>query len=392
MSDPVGRRSYNGPAVLSWGFRPFFLAGALWAGVAVVAWLPVYFGKIIISNAFQPMDWHAHEALFGYGGAVIAGFLLTAVPNWTGRLPLQGRPLLLLVLVWFAGRVAVACSGTIGWAAAAAVDCAFLALLCAAIAREIVAGRNWRNLRIWGAVVLLLAANVLFHLEAHLTGDAAYSRRFALAVIVVLVMLIGGRIVPSFTHTFLLRQGAVRLPRTFDRFDGISMAVSCGAMVGWIIAPENQMVGLALIAASGTNFARLSRWAGNRASSEVLVAILHVAYAFVPIGFLLSGLAAFVPTIPLSAGLHAWAVGAIGGMTLAVMTRASLGHTGRALYAGWGTQILYAALLLAVMTRIGAALVPQWNLVLLLVAASAWLVAFLGFAAIYGPALVRPRL
>lgn len=392
MSDPVGRRSYNGPAVLSWGFRPFFLAGALWAGVAVVAWLPVYFGKIIISNAFQPMDWHAHEALFGYGGAVIAGFLLTAVPNWTGRLPLQGRPLLLLVLVWFAGRVAVACSGTIGWAAAAAVDCAFLALLCAAIAREIVAGRNWRNLRIWGAVVLLLAANVLFHLEAHLTGDAAYARRFALAVIVVLVMLIGGRIVPSFTHTFLLRQGAVRLPRTFDRFDGISMAVSCGAMVGWIIAPENQMVGLALIAASGTNFARLSRWAGNRASSEVLVAILHVAYAFVPIGFLLSGLAAFVPTIPLSAGLHAWAVGAIGGMTLAVMTRASLGHTGRALYAGWGTQILYAALLLAVMTRIGAALVPQWNLVLLLVAASAWLVAFLGFAAIYGQALVRPRL
>ncbi len=392
MSDPIGRRSYNGPAVLSWGFRPFFLAGALWAGVAVMAWLPVYFGEIIISDAFQPMDWHAHEALFGYGGAVIAGFLLTAVPNWTGRLPLQGRPLLLLVLVWLAGRVAVACSGTIGWAAAAAVDCAFLALLCAAIAREIVAGRNWRNLRIWGAVVLLLAANVLFHLEAHLTGDAAYARRFALAVIVVLVMLIGGRIVPSFTHTFLLRQGAVRLPRTFDRFDGISMAVSCGAMVGWIIAPEDQMVGLALIAASGMNFARLSRWAGDRASGEVLVAILHVAYAFVPIGFLLSGLAAFVPTIPLSAGLHAWAVGAIGGMTLAVMTRASLGHTGRALYAGWGTQILYAALLLAVMTRIGAALVPQWSLVLLLVAASAWLVAFLGFAAIYGPALIRPRL
>ncbi|WP_374545973.1 NnrS family protein [Rhodoblastus sp.] len=391
MSD-ASRRLADGPAILSYGFRPFFLSGAVWAAVAVIVWLPQYFGEMSLPNAFQPMDWHAHEALFGYGGAVVAGFLLTAVPNWTGRLPLRGRPLLILFAVWFAGRMAMALSAGLGWAVVAVIDCAFLALLCAAIAREIAAGKNWRNARVLVVVVLLLAANVLFHVEAHLTGDAIHGRRLALAVLVMLIMLIGGRIVPSFTHTFLQRRGAGRLPEKFGRFDGICMAVSATALVGWIVAPDSHAVGLALIAAGLLNFARLARWAGDRTVGDALVAILHLAFIFVPIGFVLGGLAAFLPDVPASAGLHAWAVGAVGGMTLAVMTRASLGHTGRALHAGWGTKALYAAVLVAAAARIGAALAPQWSFALLHAAAFAWLAAFLGFAALYGPALARPRL
>lgn len=391
MSD-ASRRLADGPAILSYGFRPFFLSGALWAAVAVIVWLPQYFGEMSLPNAFQPMDWHAHEALFGYGGAVVAGFLLTAVPNWTGRLPLRGRPLLILFAVWFAGRLAMAFSAGLGWAVVALVDCAFLVLLCAAIAREIAAGKNWRNARVLVVVALLLAANVLFHIEAHLTGDAIHGRRFALAVLVMLIMLIGGRVVPSFTHTFLQRRGVGRLPEKFGRFDGICMAVSAAALVGWIVAPDSHAVGLALIVAGLLNFARLARWAGDRTVGDALVAILHLAFVFVPIGFVLGGLAAFLPDVPASAGLHAWAVGAVGGMTLAVMTRASLGHTGRALHAGWGTKALYAAVLLAAAARIGAALAPQWSFALLHVAAFAWLAAFLGFAALYGPALARPRL
>ncbi len=182
MSEPKSRRLYAGPAILSYGFRPFFLAGALWAVVAVMLWLPQYFGEFSFTTAFQPLDWHAHEALFGYVAAVVTGFLLTAVPNWTGRLPLQGRPLLLLLAVWLAGRVAVAFSGQISAGSAAAlVDCAFLALVCAAIAREIIAGKNYRNLKVLIFVGLLFAANVVFHIEAHVSGSATYGRRFGVA-------------------------------------------------------------------------------------------------------------------------------------------------------------------------------------------------------------------
>ncbi len=393
MSDVRVRRRDGGLAILSNGFRPFFLSGALWAVVAVMAWLPQYFGELSLSNAFQPMDWHAHEALFGYGGAVVAGFLLTAVPNWTGRLPLRGRPLLGLFLVWLAGRIAVALSGHIGWAAAAVVDCAFLVVLSLAIAREIVAGKNWRNLRVLVVVALLAAANVMFHIEAHFSGDAAHSRRFAVAALVALIMLIGGRIVPSFTHTYLQQRRVIgRLPPKFGRFDGLCMAVSALALVGWVVAPETTIVGVALIGAGLANFARLARWAGERTSGEALVLVLHLAYLFIPIGFVLSGLAALIPALSPSAGLHAWAVGGIGGMTLAVMTRASLGHTGHRLHAGQGTKLLYLAIAVAAPARIAAALAPQWSFVLLHVAAFAWLAAFLGFALIYGPMLFRSRL
>jgi uncharacterized protein involved in response to NO len=392
MSEPKSRRLYDGPAILSLGFRPFFLAGAFWAVVAVLLWLPQYFGEFALSGAFQPLDWHAHEALFGYGAAVITGFLLTSVPNWTGRLPIQGAPLAALVLLWLAGRVAVLLSADLGWALAALVDCGFLAVVCAVIAREIIAGKNTRNLKILIFFGLFCAANVAFHIEAHVSGSAAYGRRFGLAAIIALVMLVGGRVIPSFSQTYLAKRGEGRLPKIFGRFDVLCLVVSVLGLAGFVLAPENRLVGLALIAAGLLNAARLARWAGERATGEGLVLILHVAYLFVPLGFLLSGFAAWTDSIPLSAGVHAWGVGAIGVMTLAVMTRASLGHTGRALHAGSTIQAIYGAAILAALARIAAALAPQWSFALLHVAALCWLAAFLGFALIFGKALVRPRL
>jgi uncharacterized protein involved in response to NO len=391
MSDPQSRRLFKGPAILSLGFRPFFLLGAAWAVVAVMLWLPQYFGELSFETVFQPLDWHAHEALFGYVAAIVTGFLLTAVPNWTGRLPLQGRPLTLLLAVWAAGRVAVAFSGQIGWAATALVDCAFLGLVCAAVAREIVAGKNTRNLKVLFFVGLLFAANVVFHVEAHFYGSANYGRRFGVATTIALIMLIGGRVIPSFTRNFLARRGAGRLPIAFNRFDGFCVVGSALALAGWTLAPENGLVGLLLIAAGLLNLVRLARWAGDRALGDPLVAILHIAYLFVPLGFVLSGLAALTPAVAFSAGLHAWAVGAVGIMTLAVMTRASLGHTGQALRAGKATQAIYAAVLLAATARIVAALAPQWSFVLLHVAAFAWSAAFLGFVIAYGRALSEQR-
>src|SRR5271166_4336288 len=142
------RRDYAGPALFSYGFRPFFLGGALWAALAVVLWLPQYFGELALPTAFAPLDWHIHEMLFGYVAAVMTGFLLTAIPNWTGRLPVNGYPLLGLATLWAAGRLAIATSATIGAGPAAIIDAAFLITLAIVALREIIAGKNWRNLRV----------------------------------------------------------------------------------------------------------------------------------------------------------------------------------------------------------------------------------------------------
>jgi uncharacterized protein involved in response to NO len=391
---PIPRlRPYQGPALFSYGFRPFFLFGALYAGLAVLAWLPVFTGELALASAFAPRDWHVHEMLYGYVPAVVTGFLLTAIPNWTGRLPLQGTPLIVLLAVWLAGRAAVTFSGLIGWLPATVIDGAFLLLVAAAAAREIVAGRNWNNLKVVSLIVLLALGNVCFHLEAHIAGAADYSIRLGLAAVVMLISLVGGRIVPSFTRNWLAREKPGRLPVPFGRFDMIVIAASAAALVVWIVVPQTAVAGAALLAAGALQCARLVRWAGDRTARERLVLILHLGYAFIPLGFLLVGLAA-LDLVPAAAGIHAWAGGAVGTMTLAVMTRATLGHTGHALIASRMTQAIYLAVLLATLSRIAAAIEPAHSMPLLAAAAALWAAAFLGFGAAYGPMLVataRPK-
>jgi len=388
---PIPRlRPYDGPALLSYGFRPFFLLAGLYSGLAILVWLPMFYGELSAATTFAPRDWHIHEMLFGYVAAVVTGFLLTAIPNWTGRLPLQGMPLLVLVSVWFLARIAVATSAWIGWAPAAVIDSAFLVLVAAAAAREIAAGRNWRNLTVVVVIAVLAAADIGFHLEAHFFGVADYAIRAGLGAIVLLITLVGGRIVPSFTHNLLARAGAGRLPASFGRFDAVTVGVSAAALLLWIIMPAALVTAVALLLAGILQAARLARWAGERTVREPLVFVLHVAYAFVAIGFLLSGAGA-LGIVAESAGIHAWAAGAIGTMTLVVMTRASLGHTGRPLVASPTTRAIYVAVVIAALARIAAALQPEWSNLLLDVAAFAWAAAFLGFGVSYMPILCSPR-
>jgi uncharacterized protein involved in response to NO len=381
---------YGGPALLSYGFRPFFLLGSIWAGLEVLAWLPMFFGELRLTTAFSPVDWHIHEMLFGYVPAVVAGFLLTAIPNWTGRLPLQGGPLLGLVLAWLAGRVAVTSSGEIGWLAAAAVDAAFLVLMAAAAAREVVAGKNWSNLKIVALLSLLALANLGFHIEAHIAGTASHATRAGIAIVILMITVVGGRIVPSFTRNWLLRRPPGRLPAPLGRFDELCMVLSAASLAFWVAEPEGVPVGSFLLTAGLLNALRLARWAGHRTFADRLVLILHLGFAFVPLGFLLGALSAFGLTVP-SAGIHAWTVGAIGIMTLAVMSRASLGHTGRPLDASPLLQALYALAAVAAIARICAALHPEWSISLLHVAAFAWAATFLGFAALYAPLFCLPK-
>jgi uncharacterized protein involved in response to NO len=384
------RRNYQGAALLANSFRPFFLFGAIQAGLAILVWLPVFYGELALVSAFSPRDWHVHEMLYGYLPAAITGFLFTAIPNWTGRLPIRGTPLLVLVLVWIAGRLAVTFSAGATWWVALIVDAAFLALVAGAAAREILAGKNWRNLTVVVLVSLLLAGNIGFHLEAHLRGAADTSIRAGVAVVVLLISLIGGRIIPSFTRNWLVRENPGRLPVPFSRFDMIVVATGALALAGWIVDPESAVTGTALALAAVLHLARLSRWAGDRTFSERLLVILHVGYLFVPVGFLLGALSAF-GVVPTSAGVHAWMVGSAGIMTLAVMTRATLGHTGQSLTASWATQTVYLAIIIAAIARIGAVLDPAHDFILLHIAACGWVLAFFGFAIAFGPLLLGSK-
>ena len=384
-------RSYQGPAILSYGFRPFFLLGSAYAGLSILFWVPAYSGLVETSSLFAPVDWHVHEMLFGYLAAVVTGFLLTAIPNWTGRLPVLGLPLLALVVLWVAGRIAVFFSGFLGWQVAVAIDCSFLAAVAVVTAREIVSGRNWRNLKVLAPLTILLAANICFHMEAHLFGISDVSRRLGLSAALLLIMIIGGRIIPSFTRNWLARENPGRLPAPFGHFDTCAIAISAGALVCWCGFPEASGAAITLAAAAALQVVRLARWAGDRTFADPLVLILHFSYAFIPIGMILVALSILFPAIvPAAAGIHAIGSGAIGAMTLAVMIRATLGHTARPLRAGRVGTFIFAAIVTAAYVRIAAGFAP--NPLLMQIAGGAWAVAFLGFVLAYGPALARPKL
>ena len=392
MSAPAAlkrRRDYAGPALFAYGFRPFFLAAGFWGAFGILLWLPQYLGALTLPTHFGPLDWHIHEMLYGYVAAAVAGFLLTAIPNWTARLPVNGWPLAALAALWVGGRVAVLVSAAIGGLAAAAVDVSFLAVLAIVAGREIVAGKNWRNLRVLAVLGALIAGNIVFHAEVLLNGNANYGVRIAIGAVLLLVSLVGGRIVPSFTGNWIKRENPGRMPVPFGRVDGITMATSALALLVWIAAPAHAITGALLLVAGALQAVRVARWAGDRTIADRLVFVLHAAYIFVPLGFLLVGASVFTDAVPLTAGLHAWTAGAIGLMTLAVMTRATLGHTGRPLQASAITQAIYACVFVAAVLRIIAGLTG--SLILVDAGGALWVVGFAGFALAYAPLLVRRK-
>jgi uncharacterized protein involved in response to NO len=262
-------------------------------------------------------------------------------------------------------------------------------VLAATATHEIAAGKNWRNLRVVAVLSVLIAGNAVWHAEWMISGAGDYGPRIAVAAVIALIMVIGGRIVPSFTHNWLARMNPGRMPRPFARFDAVAVVAGAVALGAWIAAPHYAVAGALLLIAGVLHMVRLARWAGDRTVADRLVLVLHVGYAFVPLGFLLVGASTLVPAIPQTAGVHAWTAGAASLMPLAVMTRASLGHTGRPLVATPAIQAIYAFAVIGALARIAAAFVAPW--LFLHVAAFAWILAFGGFAAVYGPLLVLRR-
>jgi uncharacterized protein involved in response to NO len=380
----------TGPVLFSYGFRPFFLGASIWACVAMLLWIAALTGKLELAGDYGAHAWHAHEMLFGFASAVLAGFLLTAVPNWTGRLPVAGRPLLYLFALWCAGRAAMLAPGLIGPTAAAVIDALFLPTVLLICVREIVAGRKWADLKVVAGLGALSLANICFHHETIIEGAPDIAPRFAIAAYIGLIIVVGGRILPSFTRNWLAKMGRTVFPVPYNRFDIAAILLSVLALAAWVFAPENRVTATAAGIAAVVQAVRLYRWRGWTTAVEPIVAILHVAYLFVPLGFL-AITAASLGAMDGPSAMHVLTIGTVTTMMLGVMTRATRGHTGRELTSSWTTNASYAAIVTCALVRPLTAVVPEYSGWLYSAAGLLWLSAFALYLAEYGPMLVMRR-
>lgn len=386
---PRGLRK-DGPALFSYGFRPFFLGGGLFAAIAMTVWLLALTEGLAPGGSYGSSHWHAHEMLFGFAPAILAGFMLTAIPNWTGRLPVAGGPLVVLFSLWIAGRLVMIDPDRLGITLSAAVDGAFLPAMLLVAFREIAAGKKWRDLKILAGLAALSVANILFHRAMAAGEHPEVAMSLAISAYTLLVMIIGGRIVPSFTRNYMAKQGRSDAPVPFARFDVVAILVGVAALALWTGMPESPVTAAVAAAAAGLHIIRLMRWKGLAVRAEKLLFVLHAAYLFVPAGFVaiaFGGLGllddAFI--------LHVLTIGAISTMMLAVMTRASRGHTGRALTASGLTRLSYLLLFAAALLRPAASLADDWQMPLLVLAGAAFAGAFLLFGIEHAPMLATRK-
>ena len=373
-------------------FRPFFFGAASWAFIAIALWLCVLAGKLDLPTRFDPVAWHRHEMLFGFVGAAVAGFLLTAVPNWTGRLPIAGKPLLSLFGLWAAARAAVLMSSLISLWPAAILDVGLFVSLALLAGREVMTSKN-RNVPVVGLVLLFGLADAADYAGAAGLIPSDLGWRSAIALVIIMISLIGGRIIPSFTRNWMAKQGMMeRLPTQPQSLDLLIIATSAIALLFWLTFPEQRLTGWMLILAAAAQALRLARWGGLRTTGDPLVLILHLGYIWVPIGLLLVGLSIAGADIPRSAGVHALTAGAMTTMILAVMTRASLGHTARELKASPTTIAGYGCVTIGAVVRVLASLGVGPYAVMLDIAGALWGAAMLLFLIVYRPVLWQPRI
>lgn len=376
------------------GFRPFFLLAALFAALAIPVWLLQYTAVAELPIRGGPLYWHIHEMLFAFGAAAVAGFLTTAVPNWTATPPMAGTRVLVLTALWLAGRAVWLVSGLLPAWLVAVVDLAFLPALILALAPAVAGARQWRNMPIFVLILTLFAGNLLLHLDLLDLWPGAFGDGTIVAIVTLttLITMVGGRIVPAFTRNALAARGrpvAMRSSAPLDAGAILSGAVAGAAL---LIAPDGPVAGYLAALAAILNLARLVRWHGWRTLSLPIVWVLHVAYLWIPVGWGLLAAAQFSGAVSPSAGWHALTVGAIGTMIMAVTTRAALGHTGRPLVAPRPMIASYLFLTGAAAARVAAAVgLDVGQGMLLYISAGLWTAAFALFVFVYFPILTRPR-
>lgn len=388
MSSPLNPAKHPaGFALFALGFRPFFLAAGLFAIVLLGLWLAILQGKIA-TGQLAPAVWHGHEMLFGFAAAVIAGFLLAAAQNWTGIRTPSGPPLAALFLLWLAGRLSFLVPG-LPVGLVALVDLLFLPVLALTLAWPIIKARQLHNYPFPIMLLVLAAANALVHAEAlgWTASSASLGLHLAAYVVVTMMAVMGGRVIPFFTDNRLKTA-----PRRWKIIERLVPVATLAALLAALIAPVSPTTALLAAIAATVHFTRLAGWYASKVWSVPLLWILHLGYAWIALGFALLALSAAGVGAATSASLHAFTTGGIGVLTLGMMARVSLGHTGRSIESVPLMTLAFVAINLAALIRVALPLFfPAVYTAGLTAAGLAWMAAFGLFAAIYAPMLLRPR-
>jgi uncharacterized protein involved in response to NO len=376
--------------LFSYAFRTFFLVNGLFAILVVLVWVSSFHGSGL--GAMTPLL-HGHEMLIGFALAAVAGFSLTAVANWTGRPAVNGAPLALLALCWLAGRFAMFSTGWLPYGLVALLDMLFPVLLGILLGREIIVGRNRRNYALVIIIFVVVMLNSLYHLGVigWLPGGERLAVYLLIHTLLLLVVIIAGRIVPNFTSNWLRKQGLVKLPVSDEMTNRVALSLTIGTGLAAGFMPFHPLTGVLAFAAAVMHGFRLSRWRAFATTSNPLLFVLHVAYAWIPIGYFLLGCSVFEWVFTPTAALHSLTTGAIGSMVLAVTTRVALGHTGRPLLAARTTVFAYWVFMLAVSIRVFGPFFTDNYILMIDISALGWALSFGIFTWVYWPILTQPR-
>jgi uncharacterized protein involved in response to NO len=380
--------------LFSYGFRPFFLLGALWVPVVLATLLAGFAFGLWPASAPPLFAWHGHELLFGFVMAAIAGFLLTAVPTWTSTRPVSGWPLLGLVALWVAGRVVMYPGVGLDPAYAAAIELSFVPALMVALAAPLVRTRNLRNYPFLVMLALLLAVNFLFHGHAlgWLSAPPFDPLRVAADIIMLMIVVVGGRIVPLFTRNALAASGKQSSIAPAPRLEAAAVAAVVAVAVGDLAVPDTRIAGAFAAVAGVLLAARLARWEGLRTVRMPIVFVLHVGYGWVVVALALKAVFLLGQVTWAANWFHALTAGAFGTMILAVTTRVALGHTGRPLVVSRPIVVAYGLVALGAALRVFGPWVLPFEYVHVVASAMVvWSAAYLLFLSVYLPALLGPR-
>lgn len=372
------------------GFRAFFALAGLAALILIVFWNAMFKGTLTAEHYFSNNYWHAHEMLLGYAVAVIAGFLLTAVKNWTGKPTITGDPLAGLCLLWLYGRILPFYAGVLPDALIALIDFSFLPALAYQVSKPIIEAKQYRNLFFIGLLLLLALGNGLIHVEmlGLLDNTATTGIQLAVATIIILILIIAGRVFPFFTERGIPGTLIIKNPL----LDSLSVASAVIVFTLQLFAISGTLLALAAIAAVAVNSLRLAGWYVQRVLYVPLLWVLYAGYGWIILGFMLTVLSAYSVVLP-SLALHAFTLGGIGVLTLGMMARVSLGHTGRAMKASNAIAIAFALINIAALFRVLLPIaMPGWYENLIYVSTLSWLAAFSLFVFVYAPILTRARI
>ncbi len=392
LQEPV-YRGKPGPLFFAAGFRPFFLFAGIHAMLALPLWLAVYVGGVDLRLPFGPTVWHGHEMVFGFAAAAVGGFLLTAVPNWTNTHHVSGRPLMVLFALWLAGRLAFTLAGLLPPIVVAVLDLAYIPMLALLLGRPLIAAGKARNMVFLPILGLFLLANAVVHGGVYLGwGDPMRGVYLGMALLLVMIAIVGGRIVPSFTQNWLRMQGkpVEVTPIGWIEKGGAQGSVLLAGILTALV-PSSPAAGVVLLAAAGIHLLRLSRWHGLKTVSNPILWVLHLGYLWMVVGLALLGACSFIDGLPVSAAVHALTAGSIGTMILGVMSRAALGHSGRPLLVSPLTVAAYVLLSVGTVLRVVAPLVPSAQMGLTHGGGTLWALAWLLFVVVYFPIVTRPR-